>query len=184
MPLRTQNLKILNACRIYLQVLRTFDITSADGSRIRMTILNGEATSEYMHKTRKPHLNWPTQTRPDKASCILWRQALLITICNPTGLLKQQLGKWNYNLEPNWKYFHSMSDNCLYEKKTNSLIRYQPQRIRLVSRFSLNGTVHKVPPDDIYPALPIKHNNYFVRHHSISSRSKKTATSTVLFYLP
>jgi hypothetical protein len=64
-------LQKLNACRMYLQVSRVSDITSADGKFIRSGILNGSDSTPYRSST-----DWPRQGRPPKLWWLLWKNKL------------------------------------------------------------------------------------------------------------
>lgn len=64
-------LKLLNQCRIYLQVLTLTDICSADGVSIADPILLGLKLFD-----RRSTLNWPEQQRPQQEAWKLWKSAL------------------------------------------------------------------------------------------------------------
>eukprot|EP00978_Attheya_sp_CCMP212_P036365 scaffold164260_cov35-Attheya_sp.AAC.1 len=63
----SKDLKILNACRMYLQVTRVSDISTTDGSWILARILNGDITKEQLNQFYEPNIECPRQDRPNKA---------------------------------------------------------------------------------------------------------------------
>ncbi len=67
---KSSDLKLLNQCRLYLQVLSLTDICSADGANIVTPICNGLKLVD-----RRSTLHWPEQERPSKVAWNLWRVA-------------------------------------------------------------------------------------------------------------
>jgi hypothetical protein len=68
---KPKELKSLNRCRIYLQVIFLSDIASVDSTEIAPKTLCGEMLSD-----RKSRLPWPTQHHPPKEDWLLWSLAL------------------------------------------------------------------------------------------------------------
>lgn len=69
---KPNEMKQLNQCQIYLQVLTLTDICSADGTHIAIPIYKGLQLID-----RKSKLNWPEQQCPSTAAWKLWKVALL-----------------------------------------------------------------------------------------------------------
>jgi hypothetical protein len=84
-------LQKLNACRMYLQVSRVSDITSADGKFLRNGIFTGSDSTPYRSTT-----DWPRQGRPPKLWWSLWKNKLQGALSqngvSPT--LRHPLGEW------------------------------------------------------------------------------------------
>eukprot|EP00978_Attheya_sp_CCMP212_P007873 scaffold18320_cov37-Attheya_sp.AAC.1 len=106
-----KDIRIINACRMYLQVTRVSDISTTAGSRILAQILNGDITKEQLNQFYEPNIEWPRQDRPNKAAWNLWRKALNKTVCTSAGKLYTPLGPWNEELDDSWKYYFSTVDN-------------------------------------------------------------------------
>jgi len=64
-------LRLLNQCRLYLQVITLADITSADGKHIILDVFIGCPLTD-----RKSTLKWPNQQRPSTTTWELWSTAL------------------------------------------------------------------------------------------------------------
>jgi hypothetical protein len=84
-------LQRLNACRMYLQVSRVSDITSADGKFLRHNILVGHNSLPYQTGT-----TWPRQGRPPKLWWLLWKRMLqgVLSTNGVSSILRQPLGEW------------------------------------------------------------------------------------------
>jgi hypothetical protein len=164
-----KDLKILNACRMYLQVTRVSDIATTDGSRILARILSGDITKEQLNEFYQPNIEWPRQDRPNKAAWNLWRKALNKTICTSAGKLYTPLGQWNAEIDDSWKYYFSTVDNYLYVRQKDKWTKHRPTRLGIIQQFTRAGQ-KSAPPTLKYPAIPKIRANTYVCHHSISSR--------------
>jgi ribonuclease HI/exonuclease III len=98
-------LQRINACRMFLQVARVSDITSADGKFLRTESLVGRKTTTYRSSS-----HWPRQGRPPKLWWSLWKKKLqLILSCNgASSKLRLPLGQWSTAmLQHEWETVHS-----------------------------------------------------------------------------
>jgi hypothetical protein len=182
-----KELKILNACRMYYQVTRVSDISTPDGSRLVAKISNGTLSREKLNLVYQSQLEWPAQDKPNKASWKLWQKALRLTICNVSGRLYKPLGSWNKELDPNWKYYLSTTDNFLYNFEGKTWYRYTPIRLGLTQTYNKVGQISQ-PPNLPYPATPHLGHHYYTCHHSCSRRTmhtkaRKTTYSTLEEYI-
>ncbi len=84
-------LQRLNACRMYLQISRVSDITSADGKFLRQEVLVGTNSTPYHSNTK-----WPRQSRPPKSWWILWKKKLqgVFSTNGVSSVLRHALGAW------------------------------------------------------------------------------------------
>jgi hypothetical protein len=164
-----KEMKILNACRMYYQVTRLSDITTPDGSRLMAKISNGMLSREQFNVVYKPQNEWPEQERPNKTSWKLWQKALRLTVRNVSGRLYKPLGSWNRDIDPDWIYYLSTTDNYLYQSQDNVWTRYAPIRLGITQTY--NKTRHiSEPPNLPYPANPKVGNKHYTCHHSCSKR--------------
>ena len=69
-------LKQINACRIYRQVNFLSDITAIDGKLLLPGVIEG--TTDNIPKSR---LEWPTQNSPGKKTWKLWSQTTTLIYC-------------------------------------------------------------------------------------------------------
>ena len=91
----TTTLKLLNACRFYLQITFHSDITNLAGE----TIIQG-ATTGQRQDLPTSKIRCPTQRKPNKITWQVWRSALLTMYCNNGLSLKHEkkLHKWTSNI--------------------------------------------------------------------------------------
>eukprot|EP00972_Heterocapsa_arctica_P026784 3942282-Heterocapsa_arctica.AAC.1 len=115
-----REMEIINACRLYLQVTRVSDISTADGRKVKIQMLTGAYTQEQLKTFRTTHIEWPYQERPNAKAWKLWKlwtKALLTTTCTETGHLIHPMGQWNENIDKGWNYYLSSKDNYLYSRQ-------------------------------------------------------------------
>ena len=88
-------LKLLNACRFYLQITFLSDIANLAGDKIIQGTTTGQKQDLPTSKLR-----WPTQRKPNKTTWQVWRSALLTMYCNNGLSLKHEkkLHKWISNI--------------------------------------------------------------------------------------
>jgi len=100
---------ILNACRLYLQVVTVSDICSADGKYILPEI---NAGNPIMH--RHSNLAWPIQDRPQPADWRIWRHHL--AYLEDKGQLITPLGRWTAKSHQQWHSYYNSEMKILYVK--------------------------------------------------------------------
>jgi hypothetical protein len=100
--LPTRHLRILNACRCFLQVITLSDITMADGSKIIGCVKCG-----ILGNDRVSSLIWPKQSRPPESAWCLW-WTLLATL-ESHGKLIRPLWRWVHPTHQKWKWYKSGS---------------------------------------------------------------------------
>ena len=85
-------LQRLNACRMFLQVVRVSDIATADGKRLRHGTLTGINDGTFQSATR-----WPRQGRPPKEWWTCWKNKLqrVFSSDGNSSSLRRPLGGWN-----------------------------------------------------------------------------------------
>jgi hypothetical protein len=80
----------INYCRIYLQLVTISDLTTTEGDRIDPAILSGnrpQRQSAY-------RLEWPRQERPSSREWTLWRSVVNKLWSDEAGKLHTALGPW------------------------------------------------------------------------------------------
>jgi hypothetical protein len=92
------SLKVLNACRCFLQVITVADIATADGTKISTSAKNG-----ILGSNRMSTLLWPKQSRSPDQAWALWRNCLKILESNDK--LIKPLGKWMHPTHQKWSWF-------------------------------------------------------------------------------
>ena len=99
------NLQRLNACRMWLQVMRVSDISNADGKFLRHECMVGIRAPTY-----KASSNWPQRGRLPKSWWTLWKRKMqLVFSCDGASpKLWCPLGQWNTAMKKGeWEIVHS-----------------------------------------------------------------------------
>ena len=104
-------LKRINYCRMYLNVLTVSDIATTKGDYIEPAMFSGEATPTITkHKVN--------QVRPNKKAWKQRRRLLLtLTHSSPRLQLKKPLGQWLVpwdKMRWTWPFLYDASTDCLY----------------------------------------------------------------------
>jgi len=108
-------MKILNCCRVFLQVYYLSDIVSANGKRILEEYKEGQRITD-----RYSRLSWPSRPRLPPSAWLLWKTALLHL--ESSGILKQPLGRWMAVPHQCWTYW--------VDTQTNTISRQPSQMTR------------------------------------------------------
>jgi hypothetical protein len=89
-------LQRINACRMYLQVSRVSDISSANGRFLRRDALLGKAQTFFQSVTK-----WPRQGRPTREWWSLWNRALkqAFSRTGSSSDLRVPLGAWHSDFQ-------------------------------------------------------------------------------------
>jgi hypothetical protein len=157
-----RQIRLINYCRLYLQVHTTADIATAGGTHMDRAFIHGETTltssssSELEIIQHKP--TSPDAWRLWKRACTLW--------CNThTGSLRRPLGKWllpSTKLRRSWPYHFDPSSRRLFVRTMDgySQHRYNSRRRRYgLTAQSVNTTL----PPACYPVDCLEdHWGYFV----------------------
>ena len=104
----TNQLQLLNACRIYLQITFLSDITNIAGEKI----IKG-ATTGQKQDIPTSKLRWPVQQKPNKTTWQIWKSVLKNIYCNDGLSLKhdKKLYKWSSHIQSTQQhqyYFHPL----------------------------------------------------------------------------
>lgn len=149
----------LNYCRLYLQVVTLSDITLANGNLLDLTMLHGKVNNKSS-QTKWHHF---TQKRPPKRAWTLWRNANLIW-SQANGVLHQPLCHWLIRPKDQrrtWSHYQD-SDALLYirtPQQTSATRTYhvyfptnipQPDQLTHYNTSIEADTVYDLP-DDAFP---------------------------------
>jgi len=145
----------INYCRLYLNVVTVADITNASGTMIDPGMYDGNRDA-INTRSRWQHVH---QTRPDKASWKLWRRVcrMISTKIQHRQVLTEPLGAWlepAKNMRREWPFWHDPQSNRLYHKTADGSIQ---QCNRLIYDFDRENSteVDDIPaaavPVDVEP---------------------------------
>ena len=141
---RSWELRRLNLCRLYLQVVTTSDIVTADGETITQAAWEGTADN----CAARPSIEWPNQGRPGPSDWLRWQAALTKTLrLSANRRLGEPIGIWN-DKDSDWRWFYDPSSERLYHRKDDSSLEYFPKaplRSRLMKFLNSNPT-NELPP--------------------------------------
>jgi hypothetical protein len=136
------DLRRINNCRLFLQVLYLSEIVSYTGTQILDCALHGHTTATgapLLSTISRSTIDWPTQPRPDSVTWGVWKR-FLSTLTSPQSntKLRVPLGHW-YQLEHpvrTWHYRYNpttrtishhgehLSTYTLVHKRTRATQRY------------------------------------------------------------
>ena len=110
-----QDLKCLNACCIFLQVITLADITDGSGTHILPSSLQGTRHNDW-HSS----YTWPHQIRPSPEAWRVWCKTLCTQFCtiSASNRLQRPLGIWQHNglLHQKWTYLVDLPSNHLFQR--------------------------------------------------------------------
>ena len=117
--LTVKDMRVLNRCRLYLQVLTVSDIMTADGKAILPAIKTGQLLDD-----RPSNLLWPTQGRPSPQEWNIWKQHL--AHMENKGKLVQPLGKWIASTHQRWRYLSDLTTDIVYDISSTPALQFHP----------------------------------------------------------
>jgi hypothetical protein len=132
-----QQLREINSCRLYLQVITVSDIVNAQGTCILQSAIKGERES-----SRVSSLHWPNWQRP--SSWNSWRR--LLHHISIRGRLVQELGDWVSSTHQVWQWYYEASQDTDYHQRTSGQwVKYtRVQQLQLTRR---SRTMYTSPQD-------------------------------------
>jgi hypothetical protein len=128
-------LREINHCRVYLQVITVSDIIDASGMRILPTAIKGIRDAQHPSS-----LHWPEWHRP--TSWTAWSR--LLQLISTSGCLPQELGSWIAPSHQQWQWFHDTSQDVVYHmQSSDQWVRYTRAHVTKVTRRS--RTLYSTP---------------------------------------
>jgi len=127
------DLKVLNKCRNYLQVMSVSDITTGDGKTIAKNYMDGRKDT-----SRRSNFEWRDEPRPGFNAWRLWAETIRSVFCKSdigTKLVKP-LGKWINEEYHDWEWYHEPSSNTLYHVLERHSLQYKVTTTRRTSERS------------------------------------------------
>ena len=122
LPITKDQLRRVNRCRIYLQVLTLSDIVDAHGETIIPQYLNGERFLD-----RSSIYRWPRQGRPTVKDWSLWEHTILQAYQTyGRNKLLHPVGRWNHHSHQQWLWRHDIHQNILHKTNGTFYIVYHP----------------------------------------------------------
>jgi len=146
--LNADQLKSINLCRLYLQVITVSNITNATGDRLLASAMAG-----FRDNQRSSTLLWPDIPQPPSSHWNTWR--VFLQFFSKGSNLKQALGPWENRPHYEWRWFVDSVHNVWEHDLAASLWhRYVPlqssgRRTRSRRRQYLQCTqsTERHPPD-------------------------------------
>jgi endonuclease/exonuclease/phosphatase family metal-dependent hydrolase len=141
-----REIKFLNYCRLYLQILSLSDMYNAQGNAVAVGIYDGYRSVSQSRST----LLEPLQERPNAQIWSLWRRfvrSLTVDGC----WVYEPLGPWYPGLSQRrlWPSYFSPTEDTLYRYSCNELVSHARLRSNV---FSENRSTYQqlmLPPDAI-----------------------------------
>ena len=109
-------LKMLNECRMFFQVIFLSEITTADG-----LMIEGWAWRGFKYALKINHYTWPRSPKQLSSNhWNLWQRALKVTFLTHLGeserTLRVAMGNWKGSVKHRWRWFYSEKDDRIYIK--------------------------------------------------------------------
>jgi len=117
--LAIKDMRALNRCRIYLQVLTISDITETDGKTIMRAVKTGQLLDD-----RTSTLLWPKQGRPSPQEWNIWK--LNLAHLEEKGKLVQPLGLWIASTHQRWRYVSDLTTGIVYDTFSTPALQFNP----------------------------------------------------------
>ena len=117
------DLRLLNQCRCFLQVLTVADVLVADGSKFCEDAVQG-----VRNDSRRLAYNWPRTARPANRHWVRWRQALrqvLAVSLNRSSAWT--LGKWHPSSVPQWNWRYDPGREELFHREGALWVLWLPK---------------------------------------------------------
>ncbi|MEM7284523.1 MAG: hypothetical protein AAF438_23235, partial [Pseudomonadota bacterium] len=146
-------IKQLNYCRMFLQVLTLADLTDASGNVIDSTKITGDP-SLMSSRTSLHHVH---QEKPTEPAWALWKQACSLW-CNSDGSLRNPLGMWlvtGPDLRMQWRAYFAESSSSLYVRIDNGFQIYFTEGSDTVGDYETDTIL----PRDAVPADVTSNDN-------------------------
>jgi hypothetical protein len=144
--LSDKEIRYINYCRLYLQVLHASDICTACGTRLAIGIYAGfQSNKQGVSKFDEPY-----QERPGPLAWQAWRKFLRI-FSDRKGLLHRPLGNWLFHstqLHRRWMFLYSPSLNLLFKWRLDTYVILRPVRSRIFS-FGFKFKTMDLPDDSV-----------------------------------
>jgi len=156
-------LRQLNACRLYLQVLTVSDISTADGCHLLPSACNGNRDDHRISK-----LQWPNSVRPTNWSA--WNK--LLQHIGTGDRLSTPLGQWLADPHQQWSWFFNPATGSLFRKdlESSQWFSYTLHPTTSVTRWSVtrfgDPVLCKPPVMILHPTTVKVHHNVILSSHS------------------
>jgi hypothetical protein len=160
----------INQCQLFLQVLTIADISTADGTQILQTAVDGVKDA-----SRISRLQWPRQPRPPESAWYTWGTFLQHLSTNRR--LQRPLGPWTCHPHQIWQWYTNKEASVVYRYNPtlDTWICNHPTTITTGARqtrqtrrwFSdKSHPMHLPPPSPIFPTTVVYHptgvDHYFL----------------------
>ena len=125
-----ETLKLLNKCRMHLQIITISDVVDGDGVALCPMAMEGR-----INPGRESIYTWQEAKKPSHTCWYKWREALKETLCGSSkhSTLKQRLGRWINEDHHRWYWWYHDETKRLYHRVGQYYRVYRPS-----SRRSMN----------------------------------------------
>jgi hypothetical protein len=165
--LQRHELKYINYCRLYLQMLTISDMRNAEGNKLADGVRSGRRTNTQSYSI----LEEPNQVRPNNQVWGIWRR-FLQSICNTKDKLLKPLGPWfnRMSTQRRWHNYYCLTKNVLHRQSDTG--KYTTHR-RL--RFRVFSLTPSADPTDESTDIPIPIDVNTITDGLLTSRYQQEA---------
>jgi len=177
--LNHQQLRTINTCRLFLQVVTVSDIVTARGDRLQPFVVTGERTPHQVS-----HLQWPEMQRPPPVFWTSWR--LFLQYFTRGRTLLTPLGPWLQRPHYDWRWYQDLEAIVWEQIAPKVWHKYKPvesttRRTRHTLVRYQTGELTDAPHQlGLYPATVEPHSNgYFTVSVSATRFMEKMSNHTI-----
>jgi hypothetical protein len=152
-------LKLINNCRLYLQVNYISEVVTSDGTAILNAAYHGsqgENLEPDLWIISKSKITWPYQPRPNDKAWAVWKRSINMLTMHPSRKLLEPLRQWysNFSEQRQWKFLINQ-DNIYQTSEHGWIIFYKsPSSTRRLQTYNCTNTIVNSLPDGITPETP------------------------------
>ena len=172
--IKSNELKVLNKCRLYLKIFTLSDITSGDGK----SIVSKAWTGKNFQGNSRDTSQWPIWGMPTTSEWIRWRFALKSTFCeHHDRKLNEKLENW-IMIPKQWKWFimEKSGKTTLVQKVDKEYnMHTKIGRSNLAMRFSSDYSTCKNLDKELLEPTTVTIDNKQIRSEG-SNRVSSTST--------
>lgn len=149
-------LRLLNNCRLYLQVITLAEITTNDGKYIQEIYLKpnkkGNTNIDNIQWSQSSY-QWPQQVKPNNKAWRVWKKLINSLLDKSTHALKRPMGQWSTTKYTQRKYHYEISScHTIIRHEKSHYIRQRMQQKQWSyhldsTNIPINQSFHPIVPD-------------------------------------
>jgi hypothetical protein len=172
----SQEMRMINNCRMFLQVNFLSEISTGDGQRLLPSAYNGEQDAmnkPVLWSTSVSTILWPYQPAPCKVAWGAWQKCLNLFIRSKSMFLIQQLGKWLPSYDDQRTWIYKGLGETIYQLHNEEYRTYfksssSTRRFHVFQYTGIPASTARVP-HRACPVTPVQIDEYKLRLHGYTN---------------